>query len=104
MVKWRILSKLTWNGSFLVVHAHGNNSDKIMEYVSRLKRVLGTTQSTPVGNIYNFGGFTDGDRALFFAVEWGAKIIILAGMDFGASGYQVFKAGIWIRLKVRLMK
>jgi hypothetical protein len=36
-----------------------------------------------VGNIYNFGGFTDGDRALFFAVELGAKIIILAGMDFG---------------------
>ncbi len=72
------------DGSFLVVHAHGNNSDKIMEYVPRLKRVLGTTQSTPVGNVYNFGGFTDGDRALFFAVEWGAKIIILAGMDFGA--------------------
>jgi uncharacterized Rossmann fold enzyme len=71
------------DGSFLVVHAHGNNSDKIAEYVPRLKRVLGTTQSTPMGNVYNFGGFTDGDRALYLAVELGVKIIILAGMDFG---------------------
>jgi len=71
------------DGSFLVVHAHGNNLDKINEYFPRLKRVLGTTQSTPLGNVYNFGGFTDGDRALYFAVELGVKYIILAGMDFG---------------------
>ncbi len=71
------------DGAFLVVHAHGNNLDEINEYVPRLKRVLGTTQSTPLRNVYNFGGFTDGDRALYFAVELGAKYIILAGMDFG---------------------
>jgi uncharacterized Rossmann fold enzyme len=70
-------------GSFLVVHAHGNNIDKLREYVPRLHRVLGTTQSTPLDNVYNFGGFTDGDRALFLAVELGAEYIILAGMDFG---------------------
>lgn len=70
-------------GSFLVVHAHGNNADKLREYVPRLNRVLGTTQSTPLDNVYNFGGFTDGDRALFLAVELGAEYIILAGMDFG---------------------
>lgn len=70
-------------GSFLVVHAHGNNIDKVREYVPRLHRVLGTTQSTPLDNVYNFGGFTDGDRALFLAVELGAEYIILAGMDFG---------------------
>jgi len=70
-------------GSFLVVHAHGNNIEKVKEYVPHLHRVLGTTQSTPLDNVYNFGGFTDGDRALFLAVELGAEYIILAGMDFG---------------------
>ncbi len=70
-------------GSFLAVHAHGNNLDKIKEYVPGLERVLGTTQSTPLENVYNFGGFTDGDRALYLAVELGANFIILAGMDFG---------------------
>jgi uncharacterized Rossmann fold enzyme len=70
-------------GSFLAVHAHGNNLDKIKEYVPGLERVLGTTQSTPLENVYNFGGFTDGDRALYLAVELGVNFIILAGMDFG---------------------
>ena len=69
-------------GSFLAVHAHGNNLDKIKEYVPGLERVLGTTQSTPLENVYNFGGFTDGDRALYLAVELGVNFIILAGMDF----------------------
>jgi uncharacterized Rossmann fold enzyme len=33
--------------------------------------------------VYNFGGFTDGDRCIFIAIELGAKLIVLAGMDFG---------------------
>jgi len=70
-------------GAVLVIHAHGNNIEKIEKYVSTLKNVLGTTQSIPLENVHNFGGFTDGDRCLFFAIEFGAKSIILAGMDFG---------------------
>lgn len=70
-------------GAILVVHAHGNNIDKIKEYVPKLKRVLGTTQSIPLENVYNFGGFTDGDRCVFLAIELGARLILLAGMDFG---------------------
>jgi uncharacterized Rossmann fold enzyme len=70
-------------GAFMVVHAHGNNREKVKEYLPRLQRVMGTTQSTPLSNVYNFGGFTDGDRALFLAVELGAEYVILAGMDFG---------------------
>ncbi|HEY0196375.1 MAG TPA: 6-hydroxymethylpterin diphosphokinase MptE-like protein [Methanobacterium sp.] len=70
-------------GAFLAVHAHGNNMEKVKKFIPRLNRVLGTTQSTPLSNVYNFGGFTDGDRALFLAVELGADYIILAGMDFG---------------------
>lgn len=70
-------------GSVLVVHAHGNNIEKIEKYVPKLKKILGTTQSIPLENVYNFGGFTDGDRCLFLAIELGAKCIVLAGMDFG---------------------
>ena len=70
-------------GANIVIHAHGDNIDEIAEYTSFFNNVLGTTQSQPIGNIYNFGGFTDGDRALFLAVALGAEEITLAGMDFG---------------------
>jgi hypothetical protein len=35
----------------------------------------------PVDNVYNFGGFTDGDRSAFMADEMGARTIVLVGMD-----------------------
>lgn len=70
-------------GAIMIVHAHGNNIDTIKKYVPSLKNIMGTTQSIPLKRVYNFGGFTDGDRCLFLAVELGAKNIILAGMDFG---------------------
>ena len=70
-------------GAIMVVHAHGNNMDNIKKYVPILKNVLGSTQSTPIGKVYNFGGFTDGDRCLFLAIKLGTKNIFLAGMDFG---------------------
>ncbi len=70
-------------GAIMVVHAHGNNIDNIKKYVPVLKNILGTTQSTPLENVYNFGGFTDGDRCLFLAVKLGAENIVLGGMDFG---------------------
>lgn len=70
-------------GAMMIVHAHGNNINNIKKYVNLLENVLGTTQSIPLDNVYNFGGFTDGDRCLFLAVEFGAKKIVMAGMDFG---------------------
>lgn len=69
-------------GSIVVVHAHGDNQDKLGEYVPRLKNVLGTTQSRPPQGIYNFGGFTDGDRCVFLARHLGASKIELIGFDF----------------------
>jgi 2-amino-4-hydroxy-6-hydroxymethyldihydropteridine diphosphokinase len=71
------------NGAIMVVHAHGNNMENIKKYVPVLDNILATTQSTPLENVYNFGGFTDGDRCLFLAIKLGAKNIFLAGMDFG---------------------
>lgn len=70
-------------GANIVVHAHGDNSDKIANITPFFTNVLGTTQAQPLSNVYNFGGFTDGDRALFLSVALGASEIILAGMDFG---------------------
>ena len=70
-------------GANIIVHAHGDNIDKIASITSFFNNVLGTTQAQPIGNLYNFGGFTDGDRALFLAVALGASQITLAGMDFG---------------------
>jgi hypothetical protein len=72
-------------GAVLVVHAHGDNQGKLKNHVPHLDKVLGTTQSRPMGMVHNWGGFTDGDRAVFLAVELGVKTIILAGMDFGTN-------------------
>ncbi len=68
--------------SIMVAHAHGDNMEKI-HMVKNFPKCIGTTQSKPVGKIQNFGGFTDGDRAIFLASHFGAKKIILLGMDFG---------------------
>jgi uncharacterized Rossmann fold enzyme len=69
-------------GAIMVVHAHGDNMDALSAEVPRLKRVIGTTQSKPLKNVYNFGGFSDGDRSVFLAQEMGAKSITLIGFDF----------------------
>ncbi len=69
-------------GAIMVVHAHGDNMDALSAEVPGLKRVIGTTQSKPLKNVYNFGGFTDGDRSVFLAQEMGVKSITLIGFDF----------------------
>jgi len=71
-------------GSVIVVLAHGDNVQRIEEVVPTFSKVLGTTQVEPRPNVYNFGGFTDGDRAVFFAETFKPRFIALAGMDLGA--------------------
>ncbi|MCX9029016.1 MAG: DUF115 domain-containing protein [Candidatus Methanoperedens sp.] len=75
-------AKASERGAIMVVHAHGDNIDALGQELPRLKRVIGTTQSKPLDNVYNFGGFTDGDRCVFLAKEMGAKSITLIGFDF----------------------
>ena len=70
-------------GAIMVVHAHSDNIDKLKKIIPKFKHVIGSTQMMPVKNVYNFGGFTDGDRCAFLAEEFGAGEIILVGMDFG---------------------
>lgn len=71
-------------GSWMVVHGHGDNLNTVRKIVPQLnERVIGTTQTEAFGKLYNFGGFTDGDRAAFIAHELGASKIYLAGMNLG---------------------
>jgi uncharacterized Rossmann fold enzyme len=69
-------------GSMMMVHAHGDNLEALKRYVPLLDRVMGTVQCRPPEGLYNFGGFTDGDRAVFLAREMGAASIKLIGFDF----------------------
>ena len=69
-------------GAIMVIHAHGDNMENLEKYVPKFGKVIGTTQVMPTENVYNFGGFTDGDRSVFLAEEMRAKSITLIGMDF----------------------
>ena len=70
-------------GSIVVVHAHGDNIKMLRKVMPALnEHVLCTTQSKPLHNVYNFGGFTDGDRCVFLAKEFGAQSIELIGFEF----------------------
>ena len=68
--------------SIFVVHAHGDNIEKL-KFAKKFKNRVDTTQTKPFNKIQNFGGFTDGDRGVFLASHFNAKKIILFGMDFG---------------------
>ena len=76
------LKKAGRTNTMMVVHAHGDNTEKI-HLVKYFKNCIGTTQTKSVGKVHNFGGFTDGDRCVFLANHFKAKKIILLGMDFG---------------------
>lgn len=70
-------------GAIIVVHAHGDNIDMLKKVLPVLNGdVICTTQSKPVNNVFNFGGFTDGDRCVFLAKEFGAEKIELIGFDY----------------------
>ncbi len=69
--------------AIMVVHAHSDNVEQVKKLTPKFKYVIGTTQVKPEEGVFNFGGFTDGDRCVFLAEEFQASEIILVGMDFG---------------------
>lgn len=75
------LLKANTMGSIVLVHAHADNIESVKSMVPRLKNVIGTTQARPSGNVFNFGGFSDGDRCVFLAKEFRAKSIKIVGFD-----------------------
>ena len=87
------LIKIGKEKTIMVVHAHGDNLDKL-EMVSQFKNCIGTTETKQFGKIHNFGGFTDGDRCVFLGNHFKAKRIILFGMDFG------YKIGKYSKSKI----
>lgn len=78
----------------VAVHAHGDNVPLVREHVPTFEtsHVLGTTQAAPVDAVYNFGGFTDGDRAAFLADHLGASELVFPGWDFDDPAVSGMKA------------
>lgn len=81
-------------GTLLAVHAHGDNMPLLKSWVPKMKGpVVATTQSMPLSNVYNFGGFSDGDRGVFAAHELGAESVSLIGFDLDDTSVDPVKHG-----------
>ncbi len=81
-------------GTILVLHAHGGNIPLVRSWVPKVRGpIVGTTQSTPLANVYNFGGFSDGDRCVFAAHELGAESVQLIGFDLDDKNVDPIKHG-----------
>jgi uncharacterized Rossmann fold enzyme len=77
--------KASSSGSLTLLHAHGDNVELVMRHAKDFTgRIMITTQSVPDLVLSNFGGFTDGDRAVCTARHFGAKNITLIGFDLNA--------------------
>ncbi len=73
-------------GAIVVVHAHGDNIPSLKTWIPRLlegRAMIGSTQIRPCPDVHNLGGFTDGDRCVFWADGLRAAKIGLIGMDLG---------------------
>lgn len=83
-------------GAYIIIHAHGDNIQALEEHVKRFgERIIGTTQTRPMGCLYNFGGFTDGDRAVFMALELDCRMVGMVGMDLSRTVGKYSKP--WLR-------
>jgi len=85
---------LTDAGTPVAAHAHGDNVPLVEEWLPRLDpaQTIATTQASPLDAVYNFGGFTDGDRAAFLADELGAAELRFPGWEFDDSAVDAAKA------------
>lgn len=86
------LKKASKAKAIMVVHSHGDNIG-VLPIALLFRNCIGTTEGRPFDKIRNFGGFTDGDRCVFLARYFGAKRIILFGMDFGKKIGRYSKEG-----------
>ena len=92
-------------GAIVLAHAHADNVPAVKEMVPRLKDVIGTTQAAPFDHVYNFGGFSDGDRCVFLAKEFGAKSIRIIGFDLDDTNVtpKKLKKLKWARMLLRAL-
>ncbi|MFW9928364.1 MAG: 6-hydroxymethylpterin diphosphokinase MptE-like protein [Candidatus Thorarchaeota archaeon] len=82
------IQKFGKEGSILILHGHGDNIALLKNWFPKLSLSpfwIPTIQTEPIFPfLYNFGGFTDGDRALSLALHFSQPCeIYLAGFDFG---------------------
>jgi hypothetical protein len=80
----RWILKANEYGCNTIVHARDKNIDSMVKLLPHFKgRVYGSTHTKPTSKVHNFGGFTDGDRALSIVWHFKPRFTILCGMDFG---------------------
>jgi len=75
------------HSDYMVIHGHGDNIERLENFKDKMQgfhNVIGTTQVEPLGVIINPGGFTDGDRILYFlrTLIFPENNLFLIGMDF----------------------
>jgi len=85
---YEIATDVRLKESLFIIHAHGDNIDKIKkfkDFILEHANIIGTTQTYSKFPIINHGGFTDGDRALFFLknILNDLQTIYLIGYEFG---------------------
>jgi len=98
---FKAIFKAALNGAVVVLHAHGDNILALRKYLDKLLPYSTfTTQLEPEGCLENFGGFTDGDRAVFLALKYGASRIFLVAMDFGEIVGKYSKP--WLKSNVKV--
>jgi hypothetical protein len=86
-------------GAIVLPHAHGDNMPALKKWVPKFTGpILPTCQVAPQPPLVNFGGFTDGDRAVFLADHFKAKNIYLVGFDFEGKD-SAFKQMDKVKLK-----
>jgi hypothetical protein len=86
-------------GTIVLPHAHGDNMPALKKWVPKFTGpILPTCQVAPPPPLVNFGGFTDGDRAVFLADHFKAKNIYLVGFDFEGKD-SAFKKMDKVKLK-----
>lgn len=99
---WKSIRWAISNGALTLIHAHGDNQQQISQFINQNSGIIfkndvwGTTQCEPGQVLLNFGGFTDGDRAIFLAFHFQSPLIGLIGFDFGSviGRYSTFDSPI----------
>ena len=91
------INKVADNGPVFVAHAHGDNYQRWKELLGRWSklasppRLILTHQVTEqIEGLENFGGFTDGDRAVCLALALGVNL-----QDITLVGFSTTKVGKW---------
>ena len=96
---------LNYDGAVAFIHAHGDNQAALDRYVRRFAGpIVGTCQCSPPAGIFNFGGFTDGDRAACICAELGVKEMLLAGFNFDSPSSKAGKSKDVKKRKLRWAK